>query len=56
VAAERFDQLILARLADENNVGNLVAKKGDFEREPHRTRTCNRLIKRQPKEKLLIAC
>ena len=28
VAAERFDQLILAWLADENNVGNFVAKKG----------------------------
>ena len=28
VAAERFDQLILAQLADENNVGNFVANKG----------------------------
>lgn len=28
VAAERFDQLILARLADENNAGNFVVKEG----------------------------
>jgi len=53
-AAEDLDRLILPEiLGTENVVKTLsngcqdVVKKGEFESEPHRTRTCNRLIKSQ---------
>jgi len=41
-AAERFDQLIFYTTPDKNN----VVKGAGFECEPHRSRTCNLLIKR----------
>ncbi len=42
-AAEQLDRLILPEIAGTGN----VVKKGEFEREPHRNRTCNLLIKSQ---------
>jgi len=38
------------------DVGKMWAKDGEFECEPRRTRTSNRLIKSQLRDKLLIAC
>ena len=46
-AGERFDRLLELRLAEVEDVGKMLAKDSDSDSEPHRTRTCNRLIKSQ---------
>ena len=46
-AGERFDRLLELRLAEVEDVGKMLAKNSDSDSEPHRTRTCNRLIKSQ---------
>jgi hypothetical protein len=40
-AAERFDKML------DLDVSKMLAREEEIEREPHRTRTCNRLIKSQ---------
>jgi len=46
-AAERFDMLLQSGQTEVEDVGKMLAKGNGFECEPHRTRTCNRLIKSQ---------
>ena len=46
-AAERFDRLLKLRLAEVEDVGRILAKDSEPDSEPHRTRTCNLLIKSQ---------
>ena len=55
MAAQRFEgtlggqalKLLVSPRISEANVGKMSAKDEELEREPHRTRTCNRLIKSQ---------
>ncbi len=46
-AAKRFDELLELELAKIEDVGKMLAKNPELDGEPHRTRTCNRLIKSQ---------
>ncbi len=45
--AKSFDELLEPELAQIEDVGKMLAKDSELDSEPHRSRTCNLLIKSQ---------
>ena len=64
VAAQRFEgtldgealKLLVSPHLPTTNVGKMLANGDGLESEPHRTRTCNLLIKRLLTDKLAFVC